>query len=68
MFGVIFNHVKETRAPGGTVRSPEYNEHFCYKLEFKIQESKIWLRNGTKNNNTSCHTLLDHCYEFGLLL
>ena len=29
---------------------------------------KIWLRNGTKNNNTSSHMLLDHCYAFGLLL
>ena len=24
--------------------------------------------NGTKNNNTSSHMLLDHCYAFGLLL
>ena len=30
--------------------------------------SKIWLRNGTKNNNTSSHMLLDHCYAFGLIL
>ena len=30
--------------------------------------SKIWLRNGTKNNNTSSHILLDHCYPFGLSL
>ena len=30
--------------------------------------SKIWLRNGTKNNNTSSHMFLDHCYAFGLLL
>ena len=29
---------------------------------------KKWLRNGTKNNNTSFHMLLDHCYTFGLLL
>ena len=30
--------------------------------------SNIWLRNGAKNNNTSSHMLLDHCYAFGLLL
>ena len=30
--------------------------------------SKIWLQNGTKNNNTSSHMLLDQCYAFGLLL
>ena len=25
-----------TRAPRGTDRSPEYNEHFCYKLDSRI--------------------------------
>ena len=30
--------------------------------------SKIRLLNGTKNNNTSSHMLLDHCYAFRLLL
>ena len=40
----------KTRAPRGTDRSPEYNEHFCYKLDSRV---KIWLQNGTKNNNTS---------------
>ena len=30
--------------------------------------SKIWLWNGTKNNNTSSHVLLDHCYAFSLSL
>ena len=30
--------------------------------------SKIWLPNETKNNNTSYHMFLDHCYAFGLLL
>ena len=30
--------------------------------------SKFCLRNGTKNNNTFPHMLLDHCYAFGLLL
>ena len=37
MFGVIFNHLKETRAPRGTDRSPEYNEHFCYKLDSRVK-------------------------------
>ena len=27
----IYDYTK-TRAPRGTDRSPEYNEHFCYKL------------------------------------
>ena len=33
-----------------------------------INASKIWLRNGTKNNNTSSYMFQDHCYAFGLLL
>ena len=57
MFGVIFNHLKETRgprafyhspdnkqqtvqltrAPRGTDRSPEYKEHFCYKLDSRVK-------------------------------
>ena len=28
---------KETRAPRGTDRSPEYNEHFCYKLDSMVK-------------------------------
>ena len=28
----------------------------------------LWLPNETKNNNTSSHMFLDHCYAFGLLL
>ena len=27
----------ETRAPRGTDRSPEYNEHFCYKLDSRVK-------------------------------
>ena len=30
--------------------------------------SKIWLRKGTKNNNTTSHMVLNHCYPFGLSL
>ena len=26
-----------TRAPRGTDRSPEYNEHFCYKLDSRVK-------------------------------
>ena len=33
-----------------------------------INASKIWLRNGTKNNNTSFYMFQDHCYALGLLL
>ena len=32
----------ETRAQGGIDRSPEYNEHFCYKLDF-LANQKAWL-------------------------
>ena len=27
----------QTRAPRGTDRSPEYNEHFCYKLDSRVK-------------------------------
>ena len=27
----------ETRAPRGTDRSAEYNEHFCYKLDSRVK-------------------------------
>ena len=30
-----------TRAPRGTDRSPEYNEHFCYKLESRVKISRV---------------------------
>ena len=26
-----------TRAPSGTDRSPEYNEHFCFKLDSRVE-------------------------------
>ena len=29
--------VNSTRAPRGTDRSPEYNEHFCYKLDSRVK-------------------------------
>ena len=29
--------IGETRAPRGTERSPEYNEHFCYKLNSRVK-------------------------------
>ena len=29
--------VELTRAPRGTDRSPEYNEHFCYKLDIRVK-------------------------------
>ena len=31
------NKTFETRAPRGTDRSPEYNEHFCYKLDSRVK-------------------------------
>ena len=30
-----------TRAPRGTDRSPEYNEHFCYKLDSRVKNLTI---------------------------
>ena len=27
----------KTRAPRGTDRSPEYNEHICYKLDSRVK-------------------------------
>ena len=32
------------------------------------KDMKIWFRNGTKNNNSSPHMLLDNCYALRLLL
>ena len=32
----MFN-TTQTRAPRGTDRSPEYNEHFCYKLDSSVK-------------------------------
>ena len=29
--------LRKTRAPRGTDRSPEYNEHFCYKLDSRVK-------------------------------
>ena len=33
----LLNAYKQTRAPRGTDRSPEYNEHFCYKLDSRVK-------------------------------
>ena len=48
-----------TRAPRGTDRSPDYNEHFCYKLDSRV---KNWLRNRTKKQQhfitLACRSLL----------
>ena len=45
-----------------------YNTQKWLSPKRRQNASKIWLRNGTKNNNTSSHMLLDHCYPFGLSL
>ena len=34
---VFFRADQKTRAPRGTDRSPEYNEHFCYKLDSRLK-------------------------------
>ena len=60
-FGVKF----KTRAPRGTDRSPEYKDHFCYKLDSRVKnETTEW---NQKQQHFITHAL-DHCYEFGLLL
>ena len=37
IFSLIFIWQLKTRAPRGTDRSPEYNEHFCYKLDSRVK-------------------------------
>ena len=55
----------KTRAPRGTDRSPEYKEHFCYKLDSRVKnETTEWNK---KQQHFITHAL-DHCYDFGLLL
>ena len=55
---------EKTRAPRGTDRSPEYKEHFCYKLDSRVKNVTIeW----NQKQHFITHAL-DHCYEFGLLL
>ena len=34
---IILANIVKTRAPRGTDRSPEYNEHFCYKLNSRVK-------------------------------
>ena len=55
-----FNAI-QTRAPRGTDRSPEYKEHFCYKLDSRVKNET------TEQQHFITHAL-DHCYEFCLLL
>ena len=58
-------YIVSTRAPRGTDRSPEYKEHFCYKLDSRVKnETTEW---NQKQQHFITHAL-DHCYEFGLLL
>ena len=61
----IFYIYRETRAPRGTDRSPEYKEHFCYKLDSRVKNVT------TEWNQKQQHFItnaLDYCYEFGLML
>ena len=55
----------QTRAPRGTDRSPEYKEHFCYKLDSRVKNvTTEW---NQKQQHFITHAL-DYCYEFGLML
>ena len=64
MFSLFFS-LHTTRAPRGTDRSPEYKEHFCYKLDSRVKnETTEW---NQKQQHFITHAL-DHSYEFGLFL
>ena len=68
-YHIIFLHIacvdSQTRAPRGTDRSPEYKEHFSYKLDSRVKNvTTEW---NQKQQHFITHAL-DHCYEFGLLL
>ena len=52
--------VKQTRAPRGTDRSPEYNEHFCYKLDSRVKNLTTQRNQKQQHFITHCY----HCYEF----
>ena len=59
----VLNILNLTRAQRGYDSSPEYNEHFCYKLDSRVQNlTTEW------NEKQQHFMLLDHCYEFNLLL
>ena len=46
----------KTRAPRGTDRSPEYNEHFCYKLDSRV-------KNLTMEWNEKQQQFITHAYR-----
>ena len=37
VYGIQKFQLTATRAPRGTDRSPEYKEHFCYKLDSRVK-------------------------------
>ena len=54
-----------TRVLRGTDRSPDYKEHFCYKLDSMVKNvTTEW---NQKQQHFITHAL-DHCYEVGVLL
>ena len=59
IFKIIYSQLQiKTRGPKGHCHSPEY---------LSTMNAREIL-DGTKNNNTSSHMLLDNCYTFDLLL
>ena len=62
---VVGKNKTETRAPRGTDRSPEYKEHFCYKLDSRVKS--VVTEWNQKQQHFITHAQ-DQCYEFGLLL
>ena len=57
-----------TKTPASTKQSKQEVQRATVAHLSAINASKIWLRNGTKNNNTSSYMFQDHCYAFSLLL
>ena len=51
--------LRQTRAPRGTDRSPEYNEHFCYKLDSRV---KNLISNHDYRMEPKTTTLHDTCF------
>ena len=43
-----------TRAPRGTDRSPEYNEHFCYKLDSRVKKFDYRMEPKTTTLHNTC--------------
>ena len=57
-----------TRAPRGTDRSPDYNEHFCNKLDSRVKNLTTEWNQTQQHFITHASRSFLQMYEFGLLL